>query len=472
MPPITWDAPGARTYEAGVDRGVLYVRGYDAVPWNGLVSVNEKPNGGKLSGSYMDGVRYLTSVEPEEYKATINAVTYPDEFSHCDGVMELGNGLLVTGQARTPFDLSYRTGLGDDLDGLKRGYKIHLVYNAIAAATDRDYGTLSTEAGLNPFSWDIETVPGRFGSTGWSAHFVVDSTKTAPELLAILEDILYGRTEAARMPSVTELGYVFGWNLPEYSGQPATFLGSFRDISKTTRRNYHRYPQASATSPLGWVRYGVGTSITRDDIILPGRYATKLGWASNTDAAPYVQVANYGQGANDAVAPSGQAGLHIATAMVRAATGLQFTFQLAERDLTNGAPNYAITPRGTPVTYTGTNNWNRISVTGEPSKVTSAMVLTVSAPVGQVGDLYLDRYTNEPYETAGEFFFGSASYDPLFERQAVTPRWDGAVYLSTSSYDYYEVLSNLTSSPGGFYLLNGRIFMYNGGYWVDRGPAI
>lgn len=211
MPKLTWGDPGSRFYETGVDQGVLYVGSNAGVVWNGLVSVNEEPDGGQSQGYYYDGIKYANSSSLEEYKATLEAFTYPVEFEVCDGTAQPLAGMFVTHQKRSSFGLSYRTRIGNDLSGFDLGYKIHLVYNLLAEPTTRENTTIDDSLEANNFSWNLTSrpiaVPNGYRHT---AHFVFDSRYSAPEAIQSVENILYG-TEAsnARMPTIEELFAIY-----------------------------------------------------------------------------------------------------------------------------------------------------------------------------------------------------------------------------------------------------------------------
>jgi hypothetical protein len=207
---IAWNAVGERRFETGVDRGVLYVENEDGVPWNGLTSVSEDPDGGEATPYYIDGVKYLNHMSQEDFKATINAYTYPDEFGVCEGTAPVGNGLFVTQQTRKSFGLSYRTMVGNDVEGVDHAYKIHLIYNAMAETSDREHESLSDDVEAAEFSWNLVTTPPTFTGYRPTAHFVIDSREVPSDLLTSIEDILYGsQGETARLPSVPELLFLF-----------------------------------------------------------------------------------------------------------------------------------------------------------------------------------------------------------------------------------------------------------------------
>jgi hypothetical protein len=212
MTRVTWDNAGQRFYEAGVDRGMLYIGTADGIPWNGLISVAENPSGGATTGYYTDGVRYITDSEREEFGATISAYTYPDEFGECDGSAEVNTGLFVLHQKRKPFSLSYRTKVGNDLQGLDFAYKIHLVYNALAAPSKKTFASLTDNGTPADFSWDISVTPPTIAAEVYSSgHVVIDSKSISPEVLATVEGMLYGTDSTGpRMPSLDELNGVMG----------------------------------------------------------------------------------------------------------------------------------------------------------------------------------------------------------------------------------------------------------------------
>lgn len=210
MPRLEWDKVGERFYEAGVDQGVLYVAGEPATAWTGLISVDENPKGGEAKEYYVDGVKYLILASTEEFQATITAYTYPDVFAVCDGTAQVRPGLFLTQQRRRPFSFSYRTKVGNDTEGLAKGYKIHLVYNAVASPSPRSNATQNAETEPTNFSWSIVTRPPVAVDHMPTAHIVIDSRYTHPTALVAVEDILYGSDiEIARMPTYEELLVTF-----------------------------------------------------------------------------------------------------------------------------------------------------------------------------------------------------------------------------------------------------------------------
>lgn len=195
MARINWNASGKRIFEAGVDRGVLYLEDGSGVPWNGLLSVSENPSGHAVKAYYLDGEKYLNVAGRKEYGGTIEAYTYPEEFNQFDGWWALESGLGMDEQPRKAFDFTYRTGIGNDLDGLSLGYKIHIIYNALATPTTRKYGTTSGRTQPLTFVWDFTTTPQRVMSQNVQlplSHVTIDSRKTNPTQLGIIESMLYG----------------------------------------------------------------------------------------------------------------------------------------------------------------------------------------------------------------------------------------------------------------------------------------
>lgn len=190
MTQLSWGNPGERRYESGVDRGVLYVD--TAVPWNGLISVNQGTEGGDVIPYYMDGVKYRNRVIREEFTATLEAFTYPDEFEECDGTALLEEVFSVSQQERREFGLSYRTKIGNDTEGLDHGYKIHLVYNALATPSQKAFNTLNDTPEPSNFSWDLTTRPVPVPGLAYSAHITINTTKLDPLVVQIIENELYG----------------------------------------------------------------------------------------------------------------------------------------------------------------------------------------------------------------------------------------------------------------------------------------
>ena len=209
MTQLVWHAPGYRLYETGVDKGVLYVDdvGY---AWNGLVSVDESPSGGAARAYYVDGVKYLNLSGKEEYEAVLSAFYSPPQFDVCDGMKSIRPGLFAFQQRRKSFGLSYRTRIGNDLENSAYGYKIHIVYNALAAPSQRGYATQNNEPEPTLLSWAITTKPLPLSGMAHSSHFTIDTTLASPFAVAELESILYGsELSAPRLPDPDEIINIF-----------------------------------------------------------------------------------------------------------------------------------------------------------------------------------------------------------------------------------------------------------------------
>lgn len=208
MTRVTWNNSGDRRYQLGVDRGVLYVDDLGA-PWNGLVSVDVAPIGGATKSYYQDGIAFATVSSREEFAATINAFHSPTLFDQCDGSGELAPGVLLTQQRRKPFSFTYRTKIGNDLNE-NLGHKIHLVYNAMVAPSQRNYTTKGDNPEAMTLSWEVRTRPVLFSGMAPSAHIEIDTTQVSPTSLAAFEDILYGtEMENPRLPTPAEVASIF-----------------------------------------------------------------------------------------------------------------------------------------------------------------------------------------------------------------------------------------------------------------------
>lgn len=190
MTQLSWGNPGERRYEAGTDRGVLYTD--EAVPWNGLISVNHGSEGGDVVPYYMDGEKYRNRVTREEFVASLEAFTYPDEFEECDGTAFLEGVFGVSQQVRREFGLSYRTRIGNDTEGMNHGYKIHLVYNALATPSQKAFNSLSDTPEPSNFTWDLTARPIPIPGLATSAHIVINTTRLDPYIVGLIEDELYG----------------------------------------------------------------------------------------------------------------------------------------------------------------------------------------------------------------------------------------------------------------------------------------
>ena len=202
MSKIVWDKTGERLYETGVRNGVLYPIQSDGkysmgVAWNGLTAVTESPSGAEATPLYADDIKYLNLMSAEEFGATIEAYTYPDEFAECDGSASLAKGVNIGQQPRKTFGMAYRTVVGNDVENDNYGYKLHLIYGALAAPSEKGYSTINDSPEAITFSWEVSTTPVNVTGFKPTASIVIDSTKADPVKLAALEEILYGKDPAS-----------------------------------------------------------------------------------------------------------------------------------------------------------------------------------------------------------------------------------------------------------------------------------
>ena len=211
MPKLTWDNIGERLFETGVKQGVLYPIQSDGkytkgVAWNGLTAVTESPSGAEATPLYADDIKYLNLLSNEEFGATIEAYTYPDEFAECDGSAELATGVMIGQQKRKVFGLCYRTTIGNDVDGNDHGYKLHLIYGCLAAPSEKAYSTINDSPEAITFSWEVTTTPVNVEGFKPTSQITIDSTKADPTKLAALEAVLYGAEAAeAKLPMPDEV---------------------------------------------------------------------------------------------------------------------------------------------------------------------------------------------------------------------------------------------------------------------------
>lgn len=216
MPALVWDLVGERLYETGVDHGVLYMpddQGVysNGVAWNGLTSVSETPSGAEANAQYADNIKYLNLISAEEFGATLEAFTYPDEFADYDGLVTPTPGVVVGQQPRKMFGLSYRTRVGNDVEGDEHGYKLHLVYGCIASPSEKAYNTINDSPEAITFSWEISTTPVPVTGYKPTSLIVVDSTVVDAGMLTSLENELYGEASgAANLPTPDEVIAIFG----------------------------------------------------------------------------------------------------------------------------------------------------------------------------------------------------------------------------------------------------------------------
>lgn len=209
MSKITWDATGEHLYETGVDHGVFY--SYDTTnntytdgkAWNGLTAVNESPSGAEPSPLYADNIKYLNLMSAETYGATIEAYTCPDEFMECDGFVSLTDGVIIGQQPRKIFGFCYRTLIGNDTEGTKKGYKIHLVYNCQASPSEKSHSTVNDNPEAATMSWSISTTPVDVPNQSPTATLEIDSTKLTTAQLTAIENVLYGTNASGGSEATT-----------------------------------------------------------------------------------------------------------------------------------------------------------------------------------------------------------------------------------------------------------------------------
>lgn len=215
---LVWDKTGEKIYETGVDHGVLYPQEDgeypQGFPWNGLISVSENPSGAEASPIYADNIKYINLMSAEEFGATVEAYTYPDEFAQCDGSAEIAPGVRIGQQTRKSFGMCYRTVKGNDTEGDAHGYILHIIYGAVASPSEKGYQTINDSPEAITFSWEVTTTPVNVAGLKPTASLTIDSTKVDALKLAALEKILYGKdpTEpdgddgvAARLPLPDEI---------------------------------------------------------------------------------------------------------------------------------------------------------------------------------------------------------------------------------------------------------------------------
>lgn len=211
MAKLIWDATGEKLYETGVKQGVLYIMDAEGkypsgVVWNGLTAVTESPSGAESTPLYADDIKYLNLISAEEFGATIEAYTYPDEFMECDGSAALVEGAYIGQQPRKTFGLCYRTTLGNDVANDSYGYKLHLIYGALAAPSEKAYATINDSPEAITFSWEVSTTPVPVTGHKPTASLIIDSTKVGAEKMAALEAVLYGADSTeARLPLPDEV---------------------------------------------------------------------------------------------------------------------------------------------------------------------------------------------------------------------------------------------------------------------------
>lgn len=247
MAKIVWDTTGDRLYETGVDHGVLYPVAAGGtyptgVAWNGLTAVTESPSGAEATALYADNIKYLNLFSAEEFGATIEAYTYPDEFAQCDGSAEIAGGVTIGQQDRKTFGLSYRTIVGNDVEGQNYGYKIHVIYGAMASPSEKAYATVNDSPEAITFSWEVTTTPVNVTGFKPTASLTIDSAKANPEKLTALETILYGSD-----PVVT-------------ASQPDDWETNWKNYYKKVGNEFVKLDDVSAPSWTASTYYSEGAS--------------------------------------------------------------------------------------------------------------------------------------------------------------------------------------------------------------------
>ena len=211
MSALTWDEIGERIYQTGVDRGVLYPRDAEAVVWNGITGVEESSTV-ELKSHYFEGVKYLEVLIPGDFVGKLKAITYPEEFDVVQGILEVAEGLSFYEQPSQQFNLSYRTKIGDDIQGLTLGYKIHFLYNVIAKPETNLFNSLNDQVSPTEFVWSLTGTPDRAPRVRPTCHATIDSRTTPPEVLELIENQLYGTVSTVpNMPSLADLAEYFGY---------------------------------------------------------------------------------------------------------------------------------------------------------------------------------------------------------------------------------------------------------------------
>lgn len=282
---LTWDKVGERRYETGVDHGVLYLQDgagnySEGYAWNGLTTVTESPSGAEASPQYADNIKYLNLISVEQFGATVEAFTYPDEFGQCDGTASPEPGVYIGQQNRKVFGLSYRTRLGNDVDGTDHGYKVHLVYGALAAPSEKAYATINDSPEAIAFSWTITTTPVDVPGFKPSALLTFDSTKVDATALSNLEDILYGTAgEDARLPLPAEVLALFSGTTAEVTPTVPTFNATTGDITIPTETGVQYVRTDTGDVVTGTVNVGA----SGDSLVIEALPVAGYTFPANTD---------------------------------------------------------------------------------------------------------------------------------------------------------------------------------------------
>ena len=256
---LVWDKTGERFYETGVSQGVLYPQSAGTYPkgvaWNGLTAVTESPSGAEPSPLYADDIKYLNLLSTEEFAATVEAYTYPDEFAECDGSASIAPGVNIGQQTRKAFGLCYKTKVGNDVDGNEHGYILHFIYNALAAPSEKAYATINDSPEAITFSWELSTTPVNVTGAKPTATLTIDSRTANETKLAELEDIIYGGD-----PVVTD-------------SEPGDWSTNWKDYFKKVGNEYVAVTDSSAPSWTASTYYSAGPA---PRLPLPDEIATLM----------------------------------------------------------------------------------------------------------------------------------------------------------------------------------------------------
>lgn len=301
MSRLIWDNTGERFYETGVKRGVLYPMSSSdpsdpyplGVVWNGLTSVQESPSGADANAIYADDIKYLELRGAEEFGATIEAYTYPDEFAICDGSAEVAEGVMIGQQARKRFGFSYRTILGNDTETDQYAYKLHLIYNAMASPSERQYQTVNDSPEAITFSWEVTTTPVAVDGYKPTASLTIDSSKADPTKLAALEDILYGTANSdARLPLPDEVIELMGgattFDITLNRANATVQVGKSITLKATTVPSGKTVTWASSATGKATVANGIVTGVAAGDTTITASFTEDGHTYSDTCAVTVV----------------------------------------------------------------------------------------------------------------------------------------------------------------------------------------
>lgn len=280
MSRLTWDATGERYYETGVKYGVVYPVVGNEYPkgyaWNGLTGVTESPSGAESNPQYADDIKYLNLISAEEFGATVTAFTYPDEFADCDGSAEPVPGVRIGQQRRKPFGLCYRTAIGNDTEGVDHGYKLHLIYGALASPSEKAYQTQNDSPEAIEFSWELTTTPVNVTGYKPTASITIDSRDFSSATMAAIEDVLYGTvSEDARLPLPDEVFSIMGGDHFEILLDKANVtvtVGGTVTLNATTSPAGKTVTWASSATGKATVANGVVTGVSAGTSVITASF--------------------------------------------------------------------------------------------------------------------------------------------------------------------------------------------------------